>query len=182
MSKTKPMAPLGDALAAINTGLEALRDEIAEKRAEIDAVRDAPLTRDEAISRLDQDLVARAAQYRPIIADLVAPDGACGSGALLWPRSHQDGEAWVRWLLTDLIRPRLIAEIDKALAEKPTGLPLKDRPAAIQRLDADLLGLELREEAIIRAAEEHGFNIPRRPDADPRAVLAHDGDLKAARP
>jgi len=47
---------------------------------------------------------------------------------------------------------------------------------ATDRIEADrrLLDLERQEEALIRSAERAGFDVMRRADADPRAVLSSD--------
>ena len=44
-------------------------------------------------------------------------------------------------------------------------------PARFKALDGEALALERAEEQLIAEAEAVGIEIPRRPDADPRAVL-----------
>jgi len=44
----------------------------------------------------------------------------------------------------------------------------------LARIDAELLDAELAEEGVIRDLEASGFDMLRRPDADPRALLAAD--------
>jgi hypothetical protein len=52
-----------------------------------------------------------------------------------------------------------------------------ERQRQLAKIDKDLLDLELLEESIVRAGTRAGFKVRRRPDSDPRAVLAHDNDL-----
>ena len=51
------------------------------------------------------------------------------------------------------------------------------RAKKLARNEAQLLDLELAEEAAIRAMEAAGIDVARRPDADPRALLAADASL-----
>jgi len=52
-----------------------------------------------------------------------------------------------------------------------------ERRKELESLDERILSLELTEEAILRSAEQAGFQIERRTDADPRAVLADESSL-----
>ncbi len=54
------------------------------------------------------------------------------------------------------------------------------RAKKLTRAQADLLALELAEEAAIRALEAAGLPVMRRPDADPRVLLASDTSLPEA--
>ncbi|TGQ94637.1 hypothetical protein EN851_03535 [Mesorhizobium sp. M8A.F.Ca.ET.208.01.1.1] len=77
-----------------------------------------------------------------------------------------------------LMRERLAAEIsaEYSAGDGPTAEAHKQMLA---KLDAELLELEMAEEALLRAAEAAGIEILRRIDADPRAVLAADSALPA---
>jgi hypothetical protein len=52
-----------------------------------------------------------------------------------------------------------------------------ERQQALMAIDRKLLDLELIEEGMIRAADEVGLSVLRRPDANPLAVLAHQSVL-----
>lgn len=60
----------------------------------------------------------------------------------------------------------------------PEGIADNDRAAALAKIDADALAAECAEEAVIRDMEREGAAPLRRADADPRALLAADAELK----
>jgi len=62
----------------------------------------------------------------------------------------------------------------EAFYASASGLSDEERKHQLRELDRKLLDAELAEESMIRSAENSGFAIIRRRDADPRAVLAHD--------
>lgn len=73
------------------------------------------------------------------------------------------------WLHPDLLRERLV----NLATEYATGtIPLADRPAHRQELEAELYRTEVEEERIVVACEESGLEVFRRPDADPSIILS----------
>ncbi|WP_223428862.1 hypothetical protein [Tateyamaria pelophila] len=76
----------------------------------------------------------------------------------------------------------MAALLSAALAEQyrdmPQGIAADERAATLAKIDADLLACELAEEATVREQEREGAAPLRRGDADPRAVLANDAELR----
>lgn len=79
------------------------------------------------------------------------------------------GAAVFTWLLRD----QLCAEVEKMVAELPQEGAMSDdqQEAAFAKISARRLELERLEESLIASAAAEGRNIPRRRDADPRAIL-----------
>ena len=57
------------------------------------------------------------------------------------------------------------------LEGQPAGVGQAERVKGLAELDARIFDLEVREEEMIVEAEEAGFDVERRPDADPSVVL-----------
>lgn len=72
-------------------------------------------------------------------------------------------------LIADALKARLRAQYANS-----DGISEKDREAKLAEIGEDLLALEMLEEASIRHAERAGFDILRRHNANPLAVLAAD--------
>ena len=85
-------------------------------------------------------------------------------------------------LFAYLHRSQLIAsvneEIDR-LADDESALSAKERKERTQTIMRDILEVEFEEEALIVQAHEKSLNIPRRSDADPRAVLGLSAEMPA---
>lgn len=77
----------------------------------------------------------------------------------------------------DLVADALKAKLKAFYTDRGDGISESDRQARLQEIDKQLLDLELLEEASIREAERAGFELMRRPDANPLAVLAADEAL-----
>jgi hypothetical protein len=78
-----------------------------------------------------------------------------------------DVAATLAWLHRDAMVEALCRDVSAACASSPPGVGAERRAARERELLARLLDLERAEEALIEASPE----VPRRPDADPRAVL-----------
>lgn len=164
-----------------------LRLDIDRCREEIEWLDSAPIPPDELKARVAEQCQTFAGRFDGSrhLAALAYPNGGrqelqsmlTGSA-----RVHVGGQAVVSvdtelgpllaWLMGDAMVARLHAAIDGA--DYRPGPPMAERPARIAALKDEMLKLEQREEAIICQAEELGISIPRRPDADPVAVLAYD--------
>ena len=157
--------------------LRELRDLGARLRAERDDLADRPVPLAEA-----QDGAARC-----ILRDVEKIVGDLNLSSLTKP---SDGRQ--PYLdLTDAQRANLAyaaqaetisAMIGARLADRYAevglqGISEDERAAQIARIDSDLLAAELAEEATIREMERGGAGPLRRPDADERALLAHDSEL-----
>lgn len=76
----------------------------------------------------------------------------------------------------DAFRKAFVDDLDDYYEDKEWIEP-EDRIKRTAELEAEVLYLELTEEAAIRDAEANGINILRRADADPRVVLAANSEL-----
>ena len=75
---------------------------------------------------------------------------------------------------TALISARLV----QAYEGGPEPMTASQQAAELERIDDEIFSAECAEEAVVRQLEQSGFEVQRRPDADPRALLAHDRELK----
>jgi hypothetical protein len=156
----------------LSDGLESVRARIAKLREEHEHIALAPPTLDQALARVDQFVTDIG---RPIedfyigsfmaAADYRRPDTFRQVDVLALAASAE--------LLGEKLKARLRRQYDKT----PDGLTDADRKAKLSALDRELLDLELVEESLIRSAETAGFDVLRRHDADPAAVLADDSAL-----
>ncbi|PPC98689.1 MAG: hypothetical protein CTY36_10655 [Methylocystis sp.] len=92
-----------------------------------------------------------------------------------------DVEATLAWLFKD----QLIAAMERAIDEDcddASALTDEERARRIKQAKADILAAERLEEAAIERAAESGLIIPRRPDADPRAVFGLADSCPEPRP
>lgn len=159
---------LSKAVSGLNTEVERIRGEIAALKAEREQVAQAPRTVAEAVAVLDDALDRIAAKFTPNAAGLLNPE-ARATDFTLGHGTHDRGTEAAVWLFRDQVRDRLVAEIKAA--DHSDGIAAGDRAARLSKIDTRLLGLEREEEALIVQAADHGMEIMRRPDADPRAVL-----------
>jgi hypothetical protein len=77
------------------------------------------------------------------------------------------------------IRHVIQGQIEDLTKARP-GMSDAELAARLAELDREIVDAELAEESAIRSLEVAGVTVLRRPDADPRAVLAADGALPAA--
>lgn len=149
-----PPVPPDQTLAKLKEHLGILRDVIASKQADIRAHHGGAHrpTKAEVTQAIKALVADRGARGRPVL------------DSNFQPSRHDDPKALdvLAWLFPDAVEKRLLAGI--------TEFGELDAAELKRRLDkdaADLLSLEREEEAIVRA-----LGVPRRPDADARAVLA----------
>jgi hypothetical protein len=175
-----------EAMHALRAGIESelseLRERIAETNERLATLEDAPVPKSEYQQRVSQWVDEKAASFRPeyAVSPLrdVRPRFDEVELGLLPVRGSNTGESVASadagpllcWLLGDTIKAKLAETIANAdLAEGP---PSADRLRLRAELQAELRRLELAEEVLICDAEQAGFVIPRRPDADPAVILA----------
>lgn len=170
-------------LGALKSELAGLERQIEDLRRQREEVEDMPLPRGDfadlivgaidvaaggfekrlhevVIPRIKMDRSRIAAQGHRLANELLsagvginvgehypAPSGGMGLGAL-----------W--FLLGDEIRPRLRQTI-LDMTDYPTevGLPLADRPAALEKLDKEIEKLEAREAKLLAEAEKAGLRV-----------------------
>ena len=76
--------------------------------------------------------------------------------------------------ITELISARL----SQAYEGQSEPMSATEQADELKRIDDEILAAELAEEGTIRALEGAGLEVARRSDADPRALLAHDRELR----
>lgn len=162
--------------------IQDLRGKITELRAEYSAMVAQPRCRDE-VSRLVRDGVQDAAgvgerQTARTLAQLAAGLPVDLLAVNVSAMTAQ-GPVQVRIdLLPVMVRLLGAAAVRKALTAGvdaiPEGLPSDARAERLAAVTAELVDLQTKEENLIREAADAGQDIPRRPDAGARFVLALD--------
>lgn len=79
---------------------------------------------------------------------------------------------------TEVVKVLTTRLADHYRAHNLQGIGADARAAELARIDAEALATELAEESVIRGLEAMGLPVLRRADADPRALLADDRELK----
>jgi hypothetical protein len=153
--------------------VERYREKIKELRAEIDAVRKAPLTNGEVRAFVHAWVKQRADRGRPVFeVDHDRATVAFENARALVPGDRLVATAptdFFIWLLRDQVAEALLREAD-ALSLKGA-VTREERAARLAELRAALMNAERAEEGAITRAGEEGTFIARRADADPLAVL-----------
>jgi hypothetical protein len=157
--------------------LPTLTERVRTLQAELSQARTAPLPLPEAIARAKQAVTAAASALPPFdLSGFISAD--------LPPRINLTTllQSMPTQLLASLIPDALVAHLEAQLraayaaapADAPGAKPMTEaqRRKRIAELQEELLQAELQEERAIRAREMEGFDVDRREDADPRAVLA----------
>lgn len=172
---TAAIGGAGKAAADVRSAVENLRSDRLRLLDERDAIDAMATPRDEAIAALDAGLdsladraveaVSISSLTRPARAPTFVPNVADGDLLGLLIAANRAN-----------IRDIIVDRLDEFYAQH-AAMSAADKAAAIVKIDAELLDLELAEEGAIRAAEQAGLAIERREDADPRAVLAADASL-----
>jgi hypothetical protein len=153
--------------------IERCRREIADLRAELEAVARAPLPVSELKARARAWVDERAARGRPALSvdrgklaiSFRRPD-ALVRGDALGATMTADTLAWLH-------RDALIAALDREIDALGIvgGLTDAERASRTGELRAAILDIERMEESVIEAARGEGTVIARRPDASPFAIL-----------
>ncbi|SEO92429.1 hypothetical protein [Aquisalimonas asiatica] len=180
-AKTKAVSQVEEARSRIDSAADQLHQEVEGIRSQIrdlsekkDQVLNAPLPRKEVESRIDAWLEENASEfYLPERATQFASSDGRGDpplSILTKSNGNLDMGPALAALFREEIREKLIQAAVNAPGYEP-GLPLDQRGEKAEKIDREILDLEISEERIITSAEEAGITIPRRPDADPRTVL-----------
>ncbi|MGO7972985.1 hypothetical protein ACC705_18520 [Rhizobium ruizarguesonis] len=159
----------------IAESLEEIRKQIDDLKSAREDISRLPVAEEYAVSRAVQSVtmsIATAQQEVRSPSDFTLPPGS-------WQNQYtprQDFGALVLAYLGDQIVEAVTAQVRHAYEDRQ-GVSAEDREKLFTANDHEILAAELMEESIIRQAEEQGFAIERRIDADPRAVLAHGSAL-----
>jgi hypothetical protein len=169
--------------------LHSIRLELQKLQARAAAVREASPTDAEVAAAIRAKVDALAACGKPLVGD--------GTRELHWPSvrvntfadGHTAGMATIpdamavlAWLNPAAMAARLVEEAlaERQAAGREPGLPRQERMAQLAAMAKEVLALERNEEAVLVAMAERGTALPRRPDADPRAVLEVEGPPPSA--
>ena len=165
--------------------LEQVRDELVEVLDHLAALPDRPLPNDEAIARAAALIDGLAASFQaPHKVRAFAQLGTdLAQRDLLTPLAFNQGQLQTKveagpllaWLFGDQIKQRMADEI--AALELPDALPSAERERERQRLLNLVDDLQIAEERAIRALEDEGAEIDRRPAAPISLILAPDCEL-----
>ncbi len=168
-----------------------LRARIEELRNDLATVEVAPLPLEEASEQLKRWIDAQARRFaqdlpmmlrslaehppRPTMARLVLDVTGRPSPSSETVFATADVGPLLCWLDGE----RLLERANEAFQslQPYAGLPAAERPAARERLQAQLLRCEVQEEQIIRAAEASGEPIQRRGDCRVELVVTTDAAL-----
>lgn len=187
----KSMRSSRTAITSAFNVLDQLREEIAAKKLELEAVLNAPQPVEAALASYDQWAAAAAnsAVDALFLNKLLTPATAREGLSLPVFHSNIDGKPVshmtraVEVLLGLLVatKPDAFRSIvEGQLADLTVGRECLDAETRDQRkalIEDQLLDLELCEEKAIREMGFAGVNVARRSSADPRAVLAADTSL-----
>jgi hypothetical protein len=162
-------------------GIESLRLAIANIKAEIDWLITSPIPHDSLRERVKSHIDNMAQAYVVMAPLMSIPAPGSGIEATKNFLNYGISEAMfgrsmtselMCFVMGDTLVEKICAAVDaNGLACGPA---LPERKANIDKLKQELLDLECREEDLICQAEDVGFYIARREDADPAAVLGYD--------
>lgn len=158
-------------------------EAVSRERKEIEALRealldtkDAPQPSSIAKARVREQISALAETGKANVWGVVEHE----KGTLKFPttqdsknyrvRAFPEALATLAWLFEEQLIAKVEAEID-AIADDSEALGPEERAKRLSELSAEILRHERIEEQLIERAAESNIVIPRRRDADPRAVL-----------
>lgn len=175
------MAKSGTVADSINAAFKPLTDlraKIAEAEAKREALKNAPLDRDESIENAKAWLSRKAQIGAQVVADCARQLQNPGANVELTEFSMNDGRqlAQLETLVVFLNREALEKAITSEINEQadPSRLPRASIRDDLVKLGAEIHGLCVREEVLVREIEAAGIPVNRRADADPAIVLADD--------
>ena len=171
----------------LNNDLTEVRRQVARWTEEVERIQRLPRPREEAEAEIRSLVEAGAKSFDVHLGDFSRPGAANliqlmqvlngGSGAMIGAGAIQRNTFGFMCAVAPAGMFELLSrKLDDAYATGP-GVTAAERAALLAKADAHLLEMSLVEEAIIRACEGAGMAVLRRPDADPRAVLAPDSAL-----
>lgn len=175
-------ARMTKATNSVADDIQSLRAQITAKRAELKSLASAPAPRGEIEQRI-RDLVKRtgdawlAREGQSIVS--IRLGSPVRSASVPWVEKS-DAMPWAVLCAAD---PDLAVKLLVNLAarvEYAPGLALADRPAVIEKLEADIADLEEGEERLVDEAAEVGLVIAHRPEVvQRRETEARNAQLEA---
>lgn len=162
---------------ALRADIDALEADIISHRNELDRVRRAPVDAATIIRRIDSLLALALAEARSAFS-FESLTAAQYRAADVFPRDTALPRSAALGLLVMFGDAEAIRDgmVDKLTASGASGLSDDARAREVTNLEAAISELERVLERIHREAEAAGVSIPRRPDADPAALLMPDSE------
>ncbi len=178
---------IGQATNKYRDRLENVRHEREGLLGRIDQIKSAPLPLDEVVSRVE----AFVASHNLITGlesffcpyetsnSLLTVEAIPGTNPVFVvndmlasnPRSTVNLAGVLCSLFGETIKKTLVDAVTEESKHYPPGIPMLERPALIQDLQAKIHALEIEEEALICVAESAGIALYRRHDVNPELVL-----------
>jgi hypothetical protein len=176
LENTNPSQVARSAKAAgdgLRNSLAGIRTRILDLQDRRSSIEGQPASLEEAFDRLERwaDVRSEWARSRLPTSEMFLAPPTRFQAPGVYSEEHA-AMAFLKPLIVDALRK----DIEHVFDNNP-GISAEARAAALAAIDLELLDAELTEESIIRSAESAGFQIARRADADPRAVLADDREL-----
>jgi hypothetical protein len=163
--------------AQLQREVDTLRGQIEKLTIERESLLEAPIPKAEAMARVDEWISnARERFNSGILHAFTAREGGQVTPLI---RSSITGGGHVTFghveevllaVVPDAIRGVLESELDRYYARRP-GITDDAREGRLAEIEEELFVLEINEEQLITRAEAIGQYIPRRADADPRALV-----------
>jgi hypothetical protein len=166
-------------------GVEQLRQQLRELEHDLQRCRTAPYPRAVAADRVRSFVDAMAQRGEPDTLrclDLARDPAFATTSVEVYgvPNVRTvDAAALICWAFKDVITDKMLALVDELAGPETEALTDDQREQRAEEIEAQLLFVERREEHLIMLAEEIGQIIPRRDNADSRAVLGLQDTLPA---
>lgn len=176
----KARASASQATAAARSSLTEIRNQIASKQTELDALDQRPVAFTEAVAALDTGLREQCEIGEIALKRMARELSGRLDGRPVFVARHIEGrEIGLQTLLAgSAFRDAMIAQLEAVYGNDP-GLTSEERAAERERIEGELDDLEAMEELVIREGATAGIPITRRKDAHPAALLAPDSALPA---
>ncbi|WP_163139483.1 hypothetical protein [Arhodomonas sp. KWT] len=176
---------MGKALRGLRERIEAIDDELDRLLAEREAIRSAPVTREEAIAELDRTLAEWAERGRREVRSQVnrLAAGADFEVEKLFREPAREG--WtpavepLAALLGDRIREAAVAEIEASNRYRDDALPADQRRQRIAEIDQKADALEAERRTLIDEMRAAGFDVQEVDETPPPAPF--QGEVIEAR-
>jgi hypothetical protein len=154
--------------------LRAMRHRLLDERRDVER-RPRPLEEAKAAAEQDVQGAVKRALDGLNLAPLMRPAPGREPGLRL---DDRDLHVLAFAASADAIGAALTARLEDEYASEAEPLTAAEKSAELDRIDDEILAAELAEEGVVRELEAAGFEILRRPDADPRALLAAASELE----
>lgn len=165
--------------------LDQSQEAVSEAKARHEAIAAAPQDLEAALSNFDNwmDQAATDAVDRLGIGYALDPAWRGPKLPIILNDGHRDATLATQILLglialtgRETLRSVVKGQIEDRMGGQP-GMTASTRAKRLAEAEVDVLAAELMEERIVREMEQAGIAVSRRPDADPRALLASDDSL-----